>query len=193
MNASNVALRTKDMLALLYQGSPAEQIARAEAIVIWLEKKPELSEPLYGLLPQLRQEAEILASQMRDLGMGDACSACAAKSFGGCCSTCMAANCDVVLMVLNRLLGIELSLHNHAAQGHDACCFLAASGCIFPVKPIFCLNYYCGHLKERTAPADMQKLEAQASRVLGLQCAFEERLLQILRHDADAADVLCVV
>lgn len=181
MNASNVALRTKDMLALLYQGSPAEQIARAEAIVIWLEKKPELSEPLYGLLPQLRQEAEILASQMRDLGMGDACSAC------------MAANCDVVLMVLNRLLGIELSLHNHAAQGHDACCFLAASGCIFPVKPIFCLNYYCGHLKERTAPADMQKLEAQASRVLGLQCAFEERLLQILRHDADAADVLCVV
>lgn len=181
------------MPALLYQGSPQEQVRRAVAIVAWLEKKPELAEPLYALLPQLEQEAEALARRMRDLDMGKACSGCAARSFGGCCSAYMAANCDVVLMVLNRLLGIELSLHNHAALGHDACCFLAASGCIFPVKPIFCLNYYCGHLKEKTASADMQKLEAQAGLVLGLQCAFEERLLQIVRNHADATDVLGVV
>lgn len=55
------------MPALLYQGSPQEQVRRAVAIVAWLEKKPELAEPLYALLPQLEQEAEALARRMRDL------------------------------------------------------------------------------------------------------------------------------
>ena len=177
--------RPKDMLTLLYKGSSRAQVERAENIAAWLQREPALPASLHVLLPQLGQEATKLTDQMRALGMGEACSLCAARSFGGCCSAYMAANCDVVLLVLNRLLGTDLRIQTHENQGRDACCFLDPAGCIFLVKPIFCLNYYCGHLQERIAPADMQKLQTQTSRVLGLQCAFEEQLLQLLRHAPD--------
>ena len=182
MSVPGVLQAPKDLFALLYTGSPREQLRRAEALAAWLQQEPMLAAPLRALLPQLQEESALLAAQMQALGMGEACSACAARSFGGCCSAYMAGNSDVALMVLNLLLGATLQPQEHI---EDACCFLSASGCMYVVKPIFCLNFYCGHLKERTAPADMQKLEAQAGRVLGLQCAFEERLLQLLRSQAD--------
>lgn len=93
----------------------------------------------------------------------------------------MAANSDVPLMVLNLLLGASIQAQEHP---QDACCFLGPNGCLFIVKPIFCLNYYCRQLQEQLLSTEKQALNSAANQVLAQQCAWEEQLLGLVRSQA---------
>ena len=171
-------MHSQELVPLLYAGSPLLQLKRAKQLADWLVRHPAEAAPLLAGLPLLHQAAAELNRQMEALQLGHTCAACAAKSYGGCCSAYMAANADTPLMVLNILLGVELEMQDHA---EDACCFLGATGCLFIAKPIFCLNYYCSHLRESIAMDDMRNLEKLAAKVLGLQSVWEEQLLAFLR------------
>lgn len=170
--------RQQELLPLLYPEDPDDQLGRARAIVCWLQAHPEAALPLVQPLPDLQRAASALARQMRHLRLGEVCSVCAAGTGGGCCSAAMANNADVPLIALNLLLGAPVRLWSHS---QDLCCFLGPSGCLFEVKPIFCLNYYCQRLRSRIAAADMRQLQENACCVFARQSAWEERLLTLMR------------
>ena len=169
------------LLSRLYTGNPVLQLERAQALACWLQEHNARAAPLVHLLPELQRAAGVLAEHMQRMQLGDICRACATRPGGGCCSASMAANSDVPLMVLNLLLGASIRTQEHS---QDACCFLGSNGCLFVVKPIFCLNYYCRQLQERLLSTEQQVLDSAANQVLARQCAWEEQLLGLMRSQA---------
>lgn len=125
-------------------------------------------------LHNLEVLSQALQCHMASMSMFSLCQTCAVKAGGGCCSAYMAGETDALLLLLNMLLGIEVT-----PQRDDAveCCFLGPQGCILRVKPIFCLNYNCHHILTGNDPAVLKNLEKAASAVLLEQTAVEKILM----------------
>jgi hypothetical protein len=81
----------------------------------------------------LNHYAAELCTQMNIMKLGSLCSNCAGQPGGGCCSSYMEANSDVILLLMNRLHGTTV---NRQHSNMEECCFLSNSGCILPIKPI---------------------------------------------------------
>jgi hypothetical protein len=130
-----------------------------------------------GALALLRSHETALAGQMANMDLGALCGSCAAQPGGGCCSGYMEANSDVILLLMNRLQGIPVA-RQHEKSGE--CCFLGARGCTLVIKPMFCLNYNCSHIRNRAAAADMAELERLAGAMLTEQTRLEGLILRAL-------------
>jgi len=135
------------------------------------------NEAITKSLALLREYAIKLSAQMKAMNLGQLCSKCASRTGGGCCSSYMEANSDVILLLMNRLRGTTVSRQH---SNTDECCFLGDSGCILPIKPMFCLNYNCIHIHALATRAEMNKLEQLAGRILTEQTRLETILLQTL-------------
>lgn len=118
-----------------------------------------------------------LDSTMASMNLGILCSRCASTQGGGCCSSYMEANTDVILLLMNRLLGSRVQ-RQHAPS--NECCFLGDKGCTLPVKPMFCLNYNCSHIHEAVGDTRMAALEFPAGQLLTEQTRLEALILQAL-------------
>jgi hypothetical protein len=128
-------------------------------------------------LALLRKYAAKLSAQMEAINLRQLCSNCASRTGGGCCSSYMEANSDVILLLINRLYGINVTRqHENSTQ----CCFLGHSGCILPIKPMFCLNYNCKHISDLATTTEMNDLEQLAGRLLTEQTRLESILLHNL-------------
>ena len=125
----------------------------------------------------LNDYAAELCTQMNAMKLGSLCSHCAGQPGGGCCSSYMEANSDVILLLMNRLHGTTV---NRQHSRVDECCFLGNSGCILPIKPMFCLNYNCSHIHDQATGTEMNDLEHLAGRILTEQTRLETIILQFL-------------
>ncbi len=165
--------RQQQWLDRFFSGSGAEKLARARALYHEhgqeLAADPEISETL----ARLRAADTELAAQMTAMDMGRRCAACAART-GGCCSAYMAGNTDVIQLVTNMLLGREVGPVN---PDPESCRYLGPQGCQFAIKPIFCLNYNCTHIRRAASRAQMDELDNRSGAVLSLQCELESLLL----------------
>ena len=128
-------------------------------------------------LALLNEYTTALSVQMTTMDMGRLCCNCASRNGGGCCSSYMEANSDVILLLINRLHGTTVS---RRCSNADECCFLGDTGCILPIKPMFCLNYNCTHIHELATRAEMKNLEQLGGRILTEQTRLETILLQNL-------------
>lgn len=128
-------------------------------------------------LALLKKYAAKLSEQMKAMNLGQLCSNCASLPGGGCCSSYMEANSDVILLLINRLSGINVTRqHDDSTE----CSFLGQSGCILPIKPMFCLNYNCKHISDQSTNKEMNDLEQLAGRLLTEQTQLESILVHNL-------------
>ena len=119
-----------------------------------------------------------LAQTMAALDLGGLCTVCGAKDGGGCCSSFMAGENDVVQLLINLLAGVPV-----AALRDDAeCCFLGERGCLLLFKPMFCLNYNCQQIRLGAGSDRMRKLDQATGELLQQQYALEQLLLRVLRQ-----------
>jgi hypothetical protein len=126
-------------------------------------------------LSLLSRYAAALTGQMNTMDMGELCGRCAGKDGGGCCSSYMEANSDVILLLMNRLQGTVVARQELPAED---CCFLGKTGCTLPIKPMFCLNYNCSHIHARATVPEMASLERLAGKMLTEQTRLEALILQ---------------
>ncbi|MCL2789249.1 MAG: hypothetical protein FWD79_01250 [Desulfobulbus sp.] len=173
-----MTIRNHQLMQGLYEGRPAEKLASAAALhaelAPYLQDLPQLT----GELGQLRLDCVALARQMTGMDLGRLCGRCAARPDGGCCSAFMADNTDALQILINLLLGVSVLMQPDNGQH---CCFLGPRGCLFAVKPIFCLNYNCTHILTGAAPADLSILYQRAAAVLSRQTRIEDLLLAMAR------------
>ena len=113
------------------------------------------------------------------MDLGRLCGGCAARPGGGCCSAYMADNTDSLQMLINLLLGVKVAQQQESGEN---CCFLGVQGCLFLVKPIFCLNYNCTHILDSAEPANLEVLYHRAAAVLSQQTKIEGLLIEALRN-----------
>ena len=164
-------------LALYFTGSVEEKLALSRQLFTAHGQRLRQQQEVMNGLDRLQHYEAALNTQMRAMDMGHRCSSCAVQAGGGCCSSYMAANTDAILLLINQLMGIEVRIQH---PSDSDCCFLDSTGCILQIKPIFCLNYNCSHIKEAASPRQMQELENKAGILLGEQTALESLLLELL-------------
>lgn len=171
------------LLHLLYSGEPAEKLATARRLHAEHHDRLAQIPGLAQALTEVHRQAQALGDHMQAMGLGQLCSRCAATPGGGCCSATMAGNTDVIQILTNLLLGASVEFR--ADSGED-CGFLGPQGCLFPLKPIFCLNYNCTHILKGAEPDALTLLYQRANAVLSRQTDIETMLLAALRmlsHD----------
>lgn len=164
-------------LDLYFSGTVEQKLATAEQLFARHGASLLQQHDVQAGLIELGRCGTILASRMQEMGMGNRCRTCACSPGGGCCSSYMAANSDAILLLINLLIGTEISIQR--ANPND-CCFLGPTGCSLKIKPIFCLNYNCSHITEAASIVEMKSLEQAAATVLGEQTKLEAVLLERL-------------
>ncbi|NLX19999.1 MAG: hypothetical protein GXY53_12080 [Desulfobulbus sp.] len=161
----------------LYSGSPVEKVDIARRLyAVFFDQLPQIPQ-LSSTLITLQHHAMNLNVHMQSMGLGQLCSRCAAGPGGGCCSAYMADNCDVIQILLNLLMDVRVTFDTKSTV---SCGFLGPSGCLFHIKPIFCLNYNCTHILRGAASQDLSVLYRFANTVLSGQTDAEAMLLSAL-------------
>jgi len=130
-----------------------------------------------GIRTQLiavQADERVLQEQMGAMGMGVTCAQCASRPGGGCCSRYMAGENDVPQLLMNLLAGVEVAIQQ---DGEGECCFLGPAGCVLALKPMFCLNYNCVHIKEKAESETLRLLEQKTGVLLTRQSVLEQLLL----------------
>ena len=161
-----------------YGGSIHARLALAQVLHADLAPELAVSEAFARMLAQAVILEKELARIMADLDLGALCTVCGAKGGGGCCSSFMAGENDVVQLLINLLAGVPVAVLREDAE----CCFLGARGCLLLFKPMFCLNYNCRQIRQGAGQARMQKLDQAVGRLLQKQYELEQLLLAFLRQ-----------
>lgn len=171
---------TDFLLDRCYGGPVTERLRIAAALHVRYGATLRQREDIQEELARLARVAKTLSAHMAAMGMGVLCSACAIRPGGGCCSAEMADNCDAPLLLINLLLGVTLRCQD---SDPASCRFLGECGCIFPVKPVFCLNYNCTHILKRIGKEELAALYRHAGRTLSQQSRVEGLLLDFLKRN----------
>jgi hypothetical protein len=120
------------------------------------------------------EDERALRDQMGAMGMGATCTHCASRPGGGCCSRYMSGENDVLQLLMNLLAGVQVVIQE---DDLGECCFLGITGCILTLKPMFCLNYNCSHIKGKADMENLRLLEQRTGLLLTRQAVLEQMLL----------------
>ncbi|MEN8140525.1 MAG: hypothetical protein ABFR97_04805 [Thermodesulfobacteriota bacterium] len=160
----------------LYSAPVAQKLATAEAIYQEMGQELASDREVRAQLARLSDEGDILQQSMTDLFT--LCAQCGAREDGGCCSSYMAQETDGLQLLMNMLLGVKVVVQR---DDHE-CRYLGPEGCIFPLKPFFCLNYNCQQIIKANTPAALAPYLRASGRLLQQQYRLEQLLLEILRQ-----------
>jgi len=160
-----------------YSGTAAAKLSVARELHQRLGGKLAAAPPLREGLAQLHHQALALETHMRSMALGHLCSRCASRTGGGCCSADMADNTDSIMLLTNLLLGVTIDCQE---QETADCCYLGQQGCLFVVKPFFCLTYNCSHILNHADDPGLAGLYRHAGAVMGQQGRVESLLLKAL-------------
>jgi len=169
--------RAAFFLQTYYSGTPAEKLAVARALSTRHSTRLTTTPLLLAELDLLQHHALALSGHMQSMDLGRLCSHCAARDNGGCCSAYMADNTDGIQILINLLLGVTVQPRDTV---DESCCFLGEQGCLFLVKPIFCLNYNCKSILDRAEAKNLKDLYRLAGAVLSQQTRVETQLLDAI-------------
>ena len=131
-------------------------------------------------ITDLRCLHEALQQQMLTMEMDRSCTRCAQTSGGGCCSMAIAAETDVLQLLMNMLAGVVVEIQR--SNGTD-CCYLGEKGCIFLFKPMFCLNYNCSTITLGGQRDHLRILEQQTGILLRGQQDMENRMIDFFQRE----------
>ncbi len=163
-----------ELYPLFYSGDVVVKLAAAQELYGRYGKELALRPDIRSQLAALEASEHALQVQMGAMGMGKTCTQCAGRQGGGCCSLYMAAENDVLQLLMNMLAGVQVTIQQ---DGPTECCFLGVAGCILTMKSMFCLNYNCGHIKGKEDAATLHLLERRTGELLRKQAVLEDLLL----------------
>jgi len=169
----------KHDLDRFFSGTVDEKITTMEKLYARHYEELQQDKTVVDSLALVTEYSRVLAHQMLAMQLDRLCTACAGQEGGGCCSSYMEGNSDVILLLINRLQGVAVCRQHEQA---DECCFLGSTGCILPVKPIFCLNYNCKHIHDQSSRTEINTLEYLSGRLLTEQTRLEALLLQKIKE-----------
>lgn len=167
-------LTRSEIYSLFYSGDVLVKLAAARELYDRYGKVLVLRLDIMSQLAAMQVSEKALQARMGSMGMGETCSRCASRQGGGCCSRFMAGENDVLQLLMNMLAGVEVSIQQ---EGMGECCFLGVAGCILTMKPMFCLNYNCSHIKGKDGSDILLLLEQRTGDLLRQQGRLEELLL----------------
>lgn len=168
-----MAIRS-EIYTQFYSGDVVVKLAVARELYSRFGQELLLLPEMRTQLTAVQADERALQEQMAAMEMGATCTQCASRPGGGCCSRFMAGENDVPQLLMNLLAGVEVAFQG---DGDGECCFLGTTGCVLALKPMFCLNYNCVHIKDKAQGDPLRLLEQKTGSLLTGQSALEQLLL----------------
>ena len=132
-----------------------------------------------ALLQKLRDCIEHTTRSMLALGVVAECKKCEEKEGGSCCGAGIENKYDVVLLLINLLLGS--SLENQEVKG-NSCFFLGKNGCRLTARHVLCVNYICDKLQKKLTREELIALQTCAGEELNTLFILHETIKKQLRE-----------
>ncbi len=168
----------QEIISVCYCGDGKGKLEKAESFAEEYGFKLLQQKNVQDQLGIVKEAVEALDEQMTAMEMGKTCSQCAAKPDGGCCSAYMGnENNDALQLLMNILAGVKVKL---VRDDGVECCFLGERGCLLLFKPIFCLNYLCGRIREESDKDKLSLLEQKTGALLTAQSTLEQIIIRFL-------------
>lgn len=140
-----------------------------EAVGEELAGDPGIMELLGGYRTAVRDSRQAMEAH----GVTGECTDCAVNDGGSCCGSGIEDKFDVVILVLNLLLGITLPQQRLDPSG---CWFLGEKGCVLVARHVICINYMCRRLYEALDQQGIQAVQQAMGRETDLLFMLEERI-----------------
>lgn len=134
-----------------------------------------------GLCSRYREAIGQTGEMMQNLGVAAACGHCAGIGPGSCCFAGVEKNYDVVLLLINLLLG---NPPIQAGEIEGKCRFVGQVGCQLLARHYYCQCFLCDDLKTALGGAGVQCLNDTVARELAVGWELEQALQLWLRSDA---------
>ena len=133
---------------------------------------------IQALLKKLRTCIENTNLRMLALGVVAECKNCEEKEGGSCCGAGIENKYDVVLLLINLLLGS--SLENQEVTD-NSCFFLGKNGCSLTARHVLCVNYICDKLQKKLTRQELIALQTCAGEELNTLFILHETIKKRLR------------
>jgi hypothetical protein len=173
----------KEIISTCYCGDGADKLDKAKSLLQRYGDRLSDDAKIKEQLAVVRDAVSLLDAHMTAMDMGSTCMTCAAKPDGGCCSAYMGhENNDALLLLMNILTGVDVLI---VRDDGIECCFLAETGCVLLFKPIFCLNYLCGHIQKESNETELRLLEQKTGILLSAQGQLEQLIIGFLQSQDD--------
>ena len=131
------------------------------------------------LLETYRQAIQQSWIQMKRAGVVAECTDCAVNDGGSCCGKGVGDRFDVVLLLINLLMGCRLPLSPWDETG---CWFLGERGCRIPARHVLCVNYICRRLDSKLERKDLRLLQKKIIQETDAGFALEVSIKKWLRN-----------
>lgn len=169
----------REIIESCYRGDATAKLALSQRLAARYRKGLSCETHLIDQVQGLQEKVGQLEDHMVAMDLGRTCAGCAATPGGGCCSAYMGnENPDALLLLMNILAGVEVAL---VCGNGVECPFLGESGCVLLVKPIFCLNYLCGRIRDEALAEELIVLERRSGTLLMAQYVVEQSLIDFLQ------------
>lgn len=106
------------------------------------------------------------------------CTDCAVNGGGSCCGAGIEDKFDVVILIINLLLGVTLPQQRLDPSG---CWFLGEKGCLLVARHVICINYMCRRLYDALDRHGIQSVQQAMGQETDLLFMLEERIKTCLR------------
>jgi hypothetical protein len=117
--------------------------------------------------------------QMKMIGLVAECTDCAANDGGSCCGKGIEDRFDVILLLINLLMGCSLP---SSPWDETGCWFLGERGCRIPARHVICVNYICKRLDSKLEKKGLRLLQEKIVLETDAGFAFEESIKKWLRN-----------
>jgi hypothetical protein len=130
------------------------------------------------LLSKLQNCLENTEESMLKLGVVTECKLCEEEEGGSCCGTGIENKYDVVLLLINLLLGASMPIQ---LQDENSCYFLGENGCTLTSRHVLCVNYICDKLQKKLARDELITLQNSAGKELDTLFILHEVIKKRIR------------
>ena len=131
-----------------------------------------------NLLEKLREKIDITRKALFKSGIFAICKHCDEEG-GSCCGAGIENRYDVVLLLINLLLGVSLPEKRFESK---SCFFLNKNGCTLAARHDLCVNYLCSKIKESLTLDEIIKVQTLAGDELDTLFLVHETIKKFIRY-----------
>ena len=117
--------------------------------------------------------------QAEIIGLVAECTDCAINDGGSCCGKGIEDRFDVILLLINLLMGCSLP---KSPWDETGCWFLGERGCMIPARHVICVNYICKRLYSSLKKNGLRLLQEKVVSETNAGFACEESIKKWLRN-----------
>ncbi|UCG11586.1 MAG: hypothetical protein JSU72_13765 [Deltaproteobacteria bacterium] len=134
-----------------------------------------------SLLRKLKRFIKISQQAMHAFGVADACKRCDEEEGGSCCGAGLENKFDVLLLLMNLLLGVSLP-NDRLRPG--SCYLLTETGCMLKVRLVLCVDFLCPKIVNALTHDQLIKLQTVSGDELVTSFILYDAIKKFIRRSA---------